>query len=162
MTRRQRNKKLRYLRRSFIKVLLSSRVKRCGFERQSVLVLKSLFKYNHRSKLKFVKKRKVRRLKSFKVLFFKKILSREVKPVINNIFKENPSNPYRLISNIKSLALTTLFKLKPLKRFQNRIMWLKRQIPYKKRAYVRKIIRRKAKNNIKLSALKRAKYRYST
>jgi hypothetical protein len=155
MTRRQKARRLRQSKRIISKVLLSSRGR--IYTNQLTALLKSLLKYNRLSKLRFIKRKKLKHLKSFKVLFLKKLMSRNTQPTITNTFRE----ANELGSTIKSLIIPSLFRLKPFERFEDRIVWLNKQAPYKKRVYVRKLMRRKSKNIIKLGALKRAKYRYN-
>lgn len=116
MTRRQKAKRLRHSKRLISKALLSSRGR--TYTNQLTILLKSLLKYNRLSKLRFIKRKKTKLLKSFRIPFFKKLTFKNSQSTIINVINDTS----RFKSNVKSLIILSLFKLKPLKRFKERII----------------------------------------
>ena len=155
MVRRRKTKRIKRSKRVLSRVLLRYNSLSQWFRVPTLL--KSLLKYYRKSRLRFVKRKKLKRLRGFKTLLLKKILLKKTKATVNPIFKGTSE----FLSNIKPFLIQSLLKLNPTQRYENRRRWLQRQAPYKKRVYIRKIIRRKAKNIIKIKALKRARHRYN-
>lgn len=154
-TRKVRNARTRYSKRVVMKVLFNP--KKVKQARKLSFVLRRLFKYYRKSTLKFIRRRKLKRFRRFKAIFFKKLLKKNSLHKIVTVFKKT-----KPVSNgIKKLLIRSILRLKPLKRFIARHHWLNKQKAYKRRVYMRKVKRQVAKNNIKLSAIRRAKYRYN-